>query len=493
MFLKMQYPQHVLLINDTLDPFIDEVVAYFNNCAINITVCHNHGDTIHHLSSKIVDIIILYTPPKIKDALIYNYREYSLALMLVMMAPHDEAEKIIALEANHADMYIDEPVTPRILLAHMCALMRIKYKVYQYTWKKIEKVEHIEKYYQFGDFKLDGTSGVLFGKHKKRVLLTSGEFRLLKILIMNPNQLLSRDRLLTMTKKSYSTCDRSIDTLISRLRQKLNTSCLIRTVRNEGYIMESQVSKVTELSNKIKQIPKFIELENIQPQVLLIINYKSEDTNGILMSLKQAAWKVTILSSPTREDIASFLKKVPTSLIILDTNIRYATSIILHGITIEYSLPIIILLTEYQDFVSKVTLLERGVDYFIHKPVSPRLVLAHANMLMTLRHQPKPTAIIFQLSQWTFFSITYQLISPKNIKVRLNAQLGLLLLILLSQVSGYIFSRQELLTLMENVVNSLNERHIDNLMSKLRKIFNKYDPNANLIRTVRNKGYYLNY
>jgi two-component system phosphate regulon response regulator OmpR len=67
------------------------------------------------------------------------------------------------------------------------------------------------------------------------------EFDLLKTLLEHPNQVLSRDQLLSMTRnREWEPFDRSIDIRITRLRRKLEDDParprLIKTVRGAGYM-----------------------------------------------------------------------------------------------------------------------------------------------------------------------------------------------------------------------------------------------------------------
>ena len=63
----------------------------------------------------------------------------------------------------------------------------------------------------------------------------------------HPQRVLSRDQLLDMARgRNAESYDRAIDTHISRLRRKLNdrsNSELIRTVRNEGYMLLPKVTR----------------------------------------------------------------------------------------------------------------------------------------------------------------------------------------------------------------------------------------------------------
>jgi two-component system phosphate regulon response regulator OmpR len=71
--------------------------------------------------------------------------------------------------------------------------------------------------------------------------LTAMEFDLLKAFIERPNQVLSRDQLLTMTRnREWEPFDRSIDIRVTRLRRKVEADPdrprAIRTVRGAGYM-----------------------------------------------------------------------------------------------------------------------------------------------------------------------------------------------------------------------------------------------------------------
>jgi two-component system OmpR family response regulator len=77
------------------------------------------------------------------------------------------------------------------------------------------------------------------------VPLSSAEFRLLSAFVDHPGRVLSRDRLIELTRApGVEVNDRSIDLAVSRLRQKLGDSPreprLIRTLRGEGYLFEAK-------------------------------------------------------------------------------------------------------------------------------------------------------------------------------------------------------------------------------------------------------------
>ena len=100
---------------------------------------------------------------------------------------------------------------------------------------------------QFGGWTLDLIARHLLSDAGVVVALSGAEFRMLKVFLEHPNRVLNRDQLLELTQgREADPFDRSIDIQISRLRQKLGddarTPKIVKTVRNEGYVLATAVS-----------------------------------------------------------------------------------------------------------------------------------------------------------------------------------------------------------------------------------------------------------
>ncbi len=96
--------------------------------------------------------------------------------------------------------------------------------------------------------KLDSVNRHLISEDGLVVPLSGAEYRLLQVLLAHPNRILNRDQLLDLTQgRESDPFDRSIDVLISRLRKRLGddpkSPKIIKTVRGEGYILASKVSR----------------------------------------------------------------------------------------------------------------------------------------------------------------------------------------------------------------------------------------------------------
>jgi DNA-binding response OmpR family regulator len=77
------------------------------------------------------------------------------------------------------------------------------------------------------------------------VPLSNAEFRLLWVFLERPRRVLNREQLLDAARgRTIEAFDRSIDLLVSRIRQKLGddprTPRLIKTVRGEGYLFDAR-------------------------------------------------------------------------------------------------------------------------------------------------------------------------------------------------------------------------------------------------------------
>jgi two-component system OmpR family response regulator len=86
----------------------------------------------------------------------------------------------------------------------------------------------------------------LLDREGTAIALSGAEYRLLRVFIDHPQRVLNRDQLLSLTQgRDADLFDRSIDLLVSRLRQRLGDDAreptYIKTVRSEGYVFSVPV------------------------------------------------------------------------------------------------------------------------------------------------------------------------------------------------------------------------------------------------------------
>lgn len=135
-------------------------------------------------------------------------------------------DRIQGLESG-ADDYLAKPFEPEELVARVKTILR-----------RVQPAEHSVRL-SVGDVVVDEVERSTRIKGKA-VELTGAEFSLLKMLLANPGDPMSREELIPkIFGRGPSAFDRSIDNLVNNLRKKLGThpdgSDRIKSVRNIGY------------------------------------------------------------------------------------------------------------------------------------------------------------------------------------------------------------------------------------------------------------------
>jgi two-component system OmpR family response regulator len=159
--------------------------------------------------------------------------------IIMLTAKGEEIDRIVGLEMG-ADDYLLKPFNPRELLARIRAVMRRRHS-------SSDQTERTAQGYAFAGWRLDPALRHLSNPRGAIVTLTGAEFDLLQAFVEHANRVLSRDQLLDLRqgRATSGPFDRSIDVLVSRLRQKLERNArepeLIKTVRSGGYVLASAV------------------------------------------------------------------------------------------------------------------------------------------------------------------------------------------------------------------------------------------------------------
>jgi len=139
-------------------------------------------------------------------------------------------DHVLGLEIG-ADEYLNKPIEPRILLAHLRALLRRQQRTNQAAPSQALRV---------GNILLDPGNRKLTVNNQP-VELALQEYELLNLLMGQPGNILSRDEIFKQLKGiEYDGENRFIDILVSQLRSKLavdgESHKHIKTVRSKGYL-----------------------------------------------------------------------------------------------------------------------------------------------------------------------------------------------------------------------------------------------------------------
>ena len=143
-----------------------------------------------------------------------SIREFSNMPIIMLTAKGDDMDKIMGLEYG-ADDYITKPFNILEVKARMKAIMRRNVK------SVAEKTKEDDSVIVSGDLRLDTENERVFVKQKE-INVTAKEFDLLCLLVMNPNKVYSRDKLLEMIwGHDYPGDARTVDVHVRRLREKI--------------------------------------------------------------------------------------------------------------------------------------------------------------------------------------------------------------------------------------------------------------------------------
>ena len=172
-------------------------------------------------------------------------RAHSTLPVIMLTARSEPLDRILGLEMG-ADDYLPKPFEPRELLARIRSVLRRSNAVPSNGNDKAQLM-------RFSGWTLDLTARHLVNPDGIVIMLSGAEYRLLKVFLEHPNRVLNRDQLLNLTQgRDADQFDRSIDLLVSRLRQRLRDEPreprYIRTLRSEGYVFVSSVDKAEAAS-----------------------------------------------------------------------------------------------------------------------------------------------------------------------------------------------------------------------------------------------------
>jgi two-component system, OmpR family, response regulator len=239
----MDTPDHLLLVDDDRQ-LLELLREYLQAAGFRISTAENGVQMRTVLAAHRIDLVVLdlMLPGEDGLALCRDLRSRGSAHVPVLMltARSDEADRVLGLEMG-ADDYLGKPFAARELLARVRAVLR-RTRMLPPALQTVAPARALG----FGDWVLDTTARHLVDAHGTMVSLTGGEYRLLRVLLDHPQRVLNRDQLLNLTQgRDADPFDRSIDLLISRLRQRLRDDSreprYIKTVRNEGYVFCADV------------------------------------------------------------------------------------------------------------------------------------------------------------------------------------------------------------------------------------------------------------
>ncbi len=231
---------HALLVEDDTD-LRNLLADYLRRYGMQVTALADGKSLRRVLPGGGFDVLLLdlMLPDANGLDLCRWLRETSTLPVIMLTAQGDPASRIVGLELG-ADDYLPKPFEPRELVARINALLR------RAGMPRGAPAADSAALVRFNGWTFDRLQRQLTSPQQVVVALSSAEFRLLSAFVDHPRRVLSRDRLLDLSRApGVDATDRAIDLGVSRLRQKLGdtprNSGLIRTVRGEGYVFDAEL------------------------------------------------------------------------------------------------------------------------------------------------------------------------------------------------------------------------------------------------------------
>jgi two-component system response regulator CpxR len=216
----------VLLIDDDIE-LCELLTEYLEGEGFKVTMAHEGHAALKHLQAGGWDAVILdvMLPGMNGFDILKQSRGWLDAPILMLTARGEDTDTVLGLELG-ADDYVAKPVSPRVLVARLRALMRRPMHAESTTM-------HI------GDLNLDKASRVVTIQGQP-IALTGAEFNLLSCLLEQAGHVVSREILAEQgLGRPLQAYDRRIETHMTQIRRKLGPFAdgtpRIQTVRGAGY------------------------------------------------------------------------------------------------------------------------------------------------------------------------------------------------------------------------------------------------------------------
>ncbi|PEJ57192.1 DNA-binding response regulator [Bacillus sp. AFS002410] len=212
-----------ILIADDEQDMLKILQAYFKKEGYNVFLAEDGEQAIELFYKEKIDLAILDWMMPLSSGLTVckEIKRNSDTKVLMLTAKSEDEDELQALKIG-ADDYVRKPFHPGILITRA---------------KKLLKEEN---HIIIGNLKVDFKGKMVF-RNDENLNLTKKEIDLLSCLVRNRGNILSReDLLVNVWGIDYDGDDRTVDTHIRRLREKIGED-LIQTHRGLGYSLIKEI------------------------------------------------------------------------------------------------------------------------------------------------------------------------------------------------------------------------------------------------------------
>jgi two-component system phosphate regulon response regulator OmpR len=229
-------PERILIVDDDRD-IRESMGEYLQGHGYEVALADGGEAMRKALEAVLPDVVLLDLNMPGEDGLsLARWLRATHEVGIIMVTGAGEVvDRVVGLEVG-ADDYLAKPFDPRELRARLKSVLR-RTRGQGGAAPKAASGKRVK----VGRCTLDLQTHQLVGPDGEDLPLTGMEFDLLRVFVERPNQVLSRDQLLTHTRnREWEPFDRSIDIRIARLRKKIEADPekpkALKTVRGAGYI-----------------------------------------------------------------------------------------------------------------------------------------------------------------------------------------------------------------------------------------------------------------
>lgn len=220
--------KHILVVED--DTSLAEWIGdYLIDHGFTVTVASQGDYALQMIGEEEPDLVLLDVMLPVKDGfdVCLEARAFYSGPILFMTACVEDGDEIKGLEVG-ADDYLTKPIRPKVMLAHINALLRRA------------SDEKVKQQLKFGEMLLNATAKSVLIRDIE-LDLNANEFDVLWRLASKAGEIVARTDLIAELRGiEYDGFDRSIDNRISRVRKKLQEGpsqpYKIKTIRGKGYL-----------------------------------------------------------------------------------------------------------------------------------------------------------------------------------------------------------------------------------------------------------------
>lgn len=220
----------ILLIDD--DEKLEAPLAeYFERFDLTLVAAHHPAKGLEKLSQENFDLVILdvMLPDQDGFEVCREIRKSSSIPIVMLTARGEVTDRVVGLELG-ADDYLPKPFEPRELVARIQNVLR---RTDGSRSGNVATEDNNSLHFDNLTIDLQQREVSVDGNV---VDLTTMEYQLLTLLAKSPGKDFSRDDILGQLKGTENELfSRSVDILVSRLRQKLKPAEPIKTVYGSGY------------------------------------------------------------------------------------------------------------------------------------------------------------------------------------------------------------------------------------------------------------------